>query len=125
MLTNNTITLDPRGFIYQVYLGNQNYESVNQARLSTLPLISQLRAQNKPVLILADIREVKSIDAGSRIAGLEVFKNLDFDRYAVFVGSVYLKFVVKFVVSMSGRKEQVGIFDKETEAVDFLLSYGR
>ena len=118
----NQVALDEtKGIIRKAYIGEQNAATINQSAAETYPLADKLRSEGRPVLIMADISQVGRTGPGTREAGREMYKRLEYHKIAVFGGNAYTKKLLKAAITML-RLKNIQHFNSAAEAEDWLLS---
>lgn len=118
-MPNNT-SIGKKGTIEQIYEGDQTYGSVKQSSEELSEKAEELRKKNKNVYILIDLSGMGKTTAGSRRASVELLKHVDFDKIALFGGSAYVRHLVGFVVSASGKSKKVKVFKEKKQAKNWL-----
>lgn len=109
------------GFVYNIYIGDQDSKTIKRTWKELEGLSKKLRTQKKKVLILTDLTKIGRITLSARRKGLELVRSLDFDKVAM-VGDDHLeRHVVRIMVNLSGRAFQIKYFFDEKEARQWLL----
>ncbi|MBI3486317.1 STAS/SEC14 domain-containing protein [Candidatus Daviesbacteria bacterium] len=116
----NSVFLGEDSFIYNLYFGDQNSQTVAECSEQIDKLAKELRKQHKKVLIIVDLTKMGKTHSSARKVGLEVLKNLDFDKLAIFGTDLYTKYLVNLVVLATGRLDKIQYFSNEEEARDWL-----
>jgi hypothetical protein len=118
----NRIFINKLGFIEHHYEGPQTSSTVSQGMQEAQKKIDHLKKLSKPVKLLVDISKVTTNDAGSRLAAVNSFKNLKYDKLAIFGGNTYLKYLAKLVVRAAKKPtSKLQAFNNQQEAIDWLL----
>src|ERR1700712_5411690 len=82
-LRDNVVWLDKKQFIHTVFHGDQTREKLRQSIQEMQDLSEELGREDKPVLILADLRDVGEYPMESRIVGMRGRSQLPFWRFAL------------------------------------------
>jgi hypothetical protein len=112
--------LTPDGIIVSRYLGDQTGETVKESYNQLMPLVAQLQAEQRPVLILIDMSRTGKQNASARMAAQETLRTIPFKKMAAFGSSVYLKHITLFILNLLGMSDKFGFFDTEEEAMKWL-----
>lgn len=109
------------GLIYNVYIGDQDYDSVTELAGRTLDLAREFKASGRPVLIMTDITKIGRLGSGIRKAAKEVFELIPFDKIGIFGGSYYMDQVVPLILKILHREDVVRYCRTQQEAETWLL----
>lgn len=118
-LANHSFIND--GVVYTVYFGDQTQDSITQNGKQVSGLIDQQVKKHKPILILSDISQIGQINLGARKVGLELIRDLPYEKLAIVGVNFITQQLVKTVVIASGRGFKIQIFDNQKEAKKWLL----
>jgi hypothetical protein len=119
---NNYCYLSKEGIIFIIHEGEQTAVVINQVGKAVTEIIQKVKSSGKPILILSDITKVGKGNLGARRAGLDLFKNLEYQKLAI-VGVNFLnQRLVKAVVTASGVGFKIKLFNTESEAKKWLKS---
>lgn len=116
----NKVFLGENDIIFNLYEGNQAQESIQNMVNENNRIITKLRRQNKPVLVLADLTKLGQSSIGSRQASADALKNKDYDKVALFGANKFMKYVGNFIITASGQERRARMFDTEDEAMAWL-----
>lgn len=117
----NTVLVEPTtNIIVSIYVGEQTRDTLVAMTNLAKPHIAQLRATQKPVLMLIDTKAITTQDSGARAMAVEAINSLDYDKMAIFGANVFLKHVLSFVMQLALKKEKVRYFNDESQAREWL-----
>lgn len=108
------------GVIHQQLVGDQTRETVADLTRQTETFVEQLRAAQKPVLILSDYSDVGDTSQDSRDELKQVLGTRYFDRISVFGVPPRLQIVGRLLLTLTGKGDQVRIFNTREEAEAWL-----
>lgn len=109
------------GVIHNVFIGDQNAETVKKTGSELEKLGNKVRGSGGRVLILTDLSKIGKVSLSARVAGLELMKNLDFHKAAIFGNYNQFIGIVSAISQAAGRSFKVKIFNTEKEAREWLL----
>lgn len=118
----NDVTLREDGIIEIKVVGMQNAASVELMGRKTGVLITKLRAQGKPALVLDNLQQMGDVDSAGRNMVVELGKKLDFDRVAMVGKGGLVRIGANLILHATGRAEKVKYFDSIEEAMQWLTS---
>lgn len=104
------------GFIHNIYSGHQTLATLKAATRELTDLTAKLRSEGKPVLVLTDITNLTGLNLAARRYAVEMVKQIDFDKVAVFGNDSLLKTLVNFIVLATGRGFKLKYFGSRKEA---------
>ncbi len=116
---NNRVFLGEGNIIRSVSSPAQTDEEVATDLNEIARLSRQLRAEGKPVLVLADLTKAKKVSFTMRKASQKFFK-LDTDKIAVLGVLPRLAMLSNFLAKLSGY-QKLQTFSDEKSAVEYLL----
>ncbi|HSE61100.1 MAG TPA: STAS/SEC14 domain-containing protein [Candidatus Saccharimonadales bacterium] len=119
----NTVQRLENDIIYVQKVGNQTNESMTALFAEIKVLASQLRHEDKPVLILSDASQEGSMDLGGRQAAAKIGKDLDYDRSATFGAALFLENTRKLMIRATDLDAKVRNFATRHEAEQWLMKY--
>lgn len=108
--------------IHQIYEGDQDGPVIGDMVAQTEPLVEQLQAAHKPVLILADASKIGATSLHARQAAGRMLTGLPYQKLAVFGAHTRIKYIAQMVILASGKSRKVKLFDTETQAKAWLNS---
>ena len=117
----NKVELLDKGFIYVEKVGDQTAESMANLFSQIKNLASQLRAANKPVLILSNAYREGKTDIKGREMAAEIGKTLDYDKSATYGASLFLKNERKLMIKATQLSSKVANFATRQEAEEWLI----
>ena len=118
----NDVFLDDQSIVRCVYHGRQTAISLLETTTKILEIMRGLVEQDKPVRLLADIRDLSDYDQPSRIVEMQARTALPFWKMA-FVTAVQPtsgEKVSRTLTSMSGRRGEIRYFKREDDALGWL-----
>jgi hypothetical protein len=118
----NRSFLTKNGIISSIYIGDQTAASISQVGLEIRRLIKRINQKGKNALILSDVSGMGKVNLGARKAGVQLFRELNYERLAIIGVTFLTQSLVSAVVNASGRGYKIRIFDKEAEAKQWLLN---
>ncbi len=104
-----------------LWVGDQNGESVKKSGIETEKLIGKLRKKNKQVFIVGDITQIGRITLSAKKSGLDLIRNLDYDKVAVFGNPFAFQKLVETLALAAGRNFKFRFCVSLEEAMDWLL----
>ncbi len=118
--------MDEAGVIRIVYHGNQTKTSLAQVIGRGLVLAGKLVEQDKPVIVLADIRDMGEHTVAARMTGLRARTVLPFWKMAIVTtdNDRYTAKISRIMTSMSGRRKEIRYFKREAWALRWLGKRG-
>ena len=116
----NRVFLNKKGFIEQVYIGNQNFGSVMDAASELMLLCDKLPANRRKVRILVSVKKIGRISADALLAGAEGLNLMPDAKVAIFGGNKLVNDLVNLVTAAVGREKSVLVFDTKKEALGWL-----
>lgn len=120
--TGNRVFLE-EDIIHEVYVGDQDHETVAALNEATDKFTAELQAKQKPVLILTDMTDVGDQTQGARDAVKAVLGTRYFDRVAAFGVPSRLQIVGRILLTLTGTGNRVKIFDSREEAEAWLREF--
>lgn len=108
------------GLLNNIWIGDQNGETVRKTHAELNKLIVQLQKSDKKVLILTDTTKIGKITLSARTAGVILMRDLDFHKAAIFGARPILKGIVDAVSFAAGEEFRVKLFGTEEEARKWL-----
>lgn len=122
MPASNKVFLGEDGLIRNVYVGDQDAESVKGVERETVRLATDLRALGRPVHILANIDAMGRSSPGSRKAARDALELHVYDRCAVTGGNLFLRHLSNLINMASRRAKDVRWLPTEEDAILWLRS---
>ncbi|MBI3511199.1 MAG: STAS/SEC14 domain-containing protein [Bacteroidetes bacterium] len=117
----NTVTIRPDDIIYFVFEGDQDGDTVMAVMKEMMSCAEKISLAGKKILMLGNIDGTKKHNAAARKAGLEMSKQMKFDRIAMTGGNVFTRNVAKLVITATGDK-RIKFFSAREEAEVWLKS---
>jgi hypothetical protein len=118
---HNRVELLYDEFIYVEKIGDQTEATMLDLYARVQQFATELRKQNKPVLILSNAeQEGKTDEAGRRVA-IRIGKELDFDKSATYTSSTYLHSLRDVMTKAIELDQKVATFGTRAEAAAWLL----
>jgi hypothetical protein len=118
----NDVFLDDQSVVRCIYHGRQTAISLLETTTKILEIMRGLVEQDKPVRLLADIRDLSDYDQPSRIVEMQARTALPFWKMAFVTAGAQTsgEKVSRTLTSMSGRKGQIRYFKREDDAIGWL-----
>ena len=120
-VTRNKNYLGKDGLIYNIYIGDQTVASLEAAEKELQNLTKKLRSQNRSVLIFTDITELGHTPTIVRQKGLEIIRNLDYDKVALFGNEGPGLQIARLVINVSMMGYKIKAFNNKEDAKNWLL----
>lgn len=120
--TVNEVFLDGHGVIHAIYHGRQSVVDLQQTIERILRIMAILVRNDRPVRLLADIRDMGVYEQPARLVEMHARTILPFWKMA-FVTSGMLpesEQISRRLTLMSGRKSEIRYFQREDDAVGWL-----
>ena len=119
-------TINPSGFIEQIFIGNQTPDSVIAAVEELVKRARKLKANDKKALILVDVTGVPKIDISGKMTrarqeAVKAMSNAQYDRIAVY-GNVAVQIMVNTLVLIAGKRDKIKVFGDRVDALRWLKS---
>lgn len=120
---NRTYDVRADGDIIRLtYHGDQTTDTLDESRKEAVKVIAEQRNAGKPILFLVDLREMGDINVEARSTAIENTKNIEFDRSASFGASPFIRSVTRIVIRAAEKRDKMGYFETEGEALAWLTS---
>jgi hypothetical protein len=120
-VAKNTVSLDPAGYVFINFMGDQNYQSIEAVAKECQELIEQLRYEKKSVLGLLNFSGERHFDTGAHKAAMEIMGDLDYDRAAFYGENAVMADVINLIIKARGNGENTKVFNTREEALAWLL----
>jgi hypothetical protein len=117
----NTVKLNPEGYIEVALLGDQDSVTVQDLYLRAKPYQEQLASLGKPDLALVDVSQIGGYGAGSNKEALQTMEKVNYDRVAIFGVGPVLREVLKLITLAMGKDGNTKYFDNREDALAWLL----
>ena len=117
----NHVTLLDNDIIYVEKIGDQTAASMRELFAAVMQLGTQLRAENKPVLVLSNASQEGKTDVEGHKVSAEIGKTWDFDKSATYGSSAYLEVVRNWQIEATQLDQKVANFKTREEALAWLL----
>lgn len=120
----NEVYLDKLGIIHNCYHGGQSAKTLESTHERTMKIIVTLIEDDKPVWLLADIRDMGQYDMPARFVEMHARTVLPFWRLAIVTSDPHPigERVSRQLTAMSGRKGEIRYFQREDDAKGWLLA---
>lgn len=109
------------GLIHNVYVGDQTLAKFEKTIKELQQLGDKLRTEDKRVLVLTDITKLGRVPTNVRQRGLELIRNMRYDKVAIFGGEGVSMQIAKLLVKVSMMDYKIKIFENKKDALDWLL----
>jgi hypothetical protein len=113
------IFLNPEGFIEVVLVGDQTAQMFESIYADSIPLLDELKEQNKPALCLFDLTAETGFSLSSNKAALEILERTNYDKIAMYNVPHYK--VTEGIILATGKDDRTKLFKSRDEAVAWLL----
>ena len=117
---SNEVLLDDNGFITVHYDGHQTVELMKERLEKISSLITQLRSERKPVLILAIMNSPGDSSHEVRKMGVDAISKWDYNKLAIFGTSSVMMNLFNFLLNVAGQHHRVAYFESREAAVEWL-----
>jgi hypothetical protein len=122
-LRDNVVWLDKKQIIHSVFHGDQTRDKLRHSIQEMQDLSEELHHDDKPILMLADLRDVGEYPLESRMVGMRGRAQLPFWRFALVTTRDdphnYVA-VSKKLTAMSARKKEMMYFTSLPDAYHWL-----
>jgi len=120
--TVNEVFLDAKGVIRSVYHGLQTAERLQKTNEQIMRIMDKLIAEDRPVRLLADIRDVVGYDQPARLEEMRARTRLPFWKMAIVTGSETTagERISRILTAMSGRRGEIRYFRREDDAIGWM-----
>ncbi len=122
-IRDNVVWLDKKDIVHSVFHGDQTREKLRRSIQQMQELSDMLSREDRPVLLLTDLRDVGDYPMESRVVGMRGRSQLPFWRFALVTtkddphGYVAAS---KKLTAMSARKKEVAYFTSLLDAYHWL-----
>lgn len=118
----NVVFLDSNEFVHIIYHGDQTKASLQSVVDKAMGIMLNLIAEDKPVNMLADIRDMGKHTPAARMVGIQARTTMPFWKMAIVVSKTqpYTAKISQMITAMSGRKKEIGYFKSEVRAAKWL-----
>lgn len=118
---NNSIAIEEGTHIVVVtFAGEQGVRRLEEMGAAMQADLAYLRSQKQSPLLMLNLTNISRMSGEERKVALRGMSTLDFDKLAIFGGSMRVGMAAKFLIFMSGRSDKVQYFHGEEEARDWL-----
>lgn len=115
----NQVRLTDDNIIEVTLVGNQTDETFKSVYYEAEPLIEELVAKQKPVLIIIDMTRETGYSLSSDKAAMEILESVNYTKLAMF-NPPHRK-VVEGIVMAIGKSDSTKVFSDRVEALAWLL----
>jgi hypothetical protein len=116
----NKVYIDDEHVAVCVVDGDQTLSSVTAMGNQIKDALAQLKAQQKPVLLVDDIRTIGKVPPSARDMVVSLAKTLQYDRLAMLGKGGVLRFGANLLIRASGRGKKMHYFTDEQQARKWL-----
>lgn len=117
---DSTVTLDKSGVIHVTVVGGVDEAMSSRLIGEVQRLTSELRAQDKKVLILSNLTRAGKIDSSARRLSKEFFRAAKYDRIAIFGANEENSLALGFLVRTISKVLRIRFFKTESRALLWL-----
>jgi stage II sporulation SpoAA-like protein len=122
MSKENRVFLNEHDIIEIHVVGAQTVKSITKMGDEVEKLMSKLRIDDKPVLILDLLVYMGDVPPEGRKKVVELAKELHYDKAAMVGDSAVLRLGANLMLRATGRGDKIRYFEDYREATDWLLS---
>jgi hypothetical protein len=116
---NNSVTLNPKGYIEICLVNDQTAESFNDIYHQSLPLISRIKSEGRPLLGFIDGSRQTGFSLSSDKAALKFLEEVEYDRIAMY--NIPHAEVTKGIILAIGKADNTKLFNDKNEALKWLM----
>ncbi len=118
----NEVYLDEQDVVRTVYHGRQTAAGLLRTTTEIMEIMQQLVADDKPVRLLADIRDMGVYDQPARIIEMQARTALPFWKLAYVTTGAQPEGekLSRVITSMSARRQEIRYFKREDDALGWL-----
>jgi hypothetical protein len=119
--STNQVALNPEGYIEMKLIGEQTYQTIEEVGKASRQYIDKLNYEHRPVLVLIDLTQHKSINSGTNKASMELLDAIPYKRTAMFGSNAIITEVSRGIITALGKGENTKVFKTREEAVAWLV----
>ena len=119
---SNKVFLNETDIIECHVIGDQTTESVAAMGRKIDSLLTQLKKEKKPGLVLDDLLKMGSVPSAPRNMVIELAKSLPYDRLAMLGAGGIIRVGANIIIRVSGRHRRLRYFSDKDEALRWLKS---
>ncbi len=119
---NNYNFIGDDSLLNNIYVGVQTVATLNNAHEDLIDLTTMLRKDGKRVLVLTNITKLGKLSLEARLYAVDIIKDIDFDKVAIFGNHTLAEKMVNFIIMASGRGYKMQYFSSKEDA-KFWLTY--
>lgn len=118
----NKVFLDSNDVVWSVYHGPQTAAGLLKTTTEIMEIMQGLVEQDKPVRLLADIRDLGDYDQPARIVEMQARTALPFWKlaYVTSTDRPESEKLSRIITSMSARRQEIRYFQREDDALGWL-----
>lgn len=118
---SNKVFLNEHKIIECRVVGDQTIDTVTAMGEHISDLLAELKKEHRPLLILDDVTNLKTITSDGRQAVVSLVKNLRYDRLVMLGSNGLIRLGVNLIARAAGQSRKLRYFTRRDEAVRWLL----
>jgi len=116
----NKVFINKDHLIETVYVGVQTASTIRQIAHRTAELAKKLQQQERPVLILVDLRQLHHVTLDGRATASRVLGEIPYQGIAVYGATIFLKHLINLIARATDRRNKIQTFSSRESAVQWL-----
>src|SRR3954470_16418564 len=120
-VAGGSVTLEPEGYVNVEFVGDQNYQTVDELCREVLVFVDKLTGEHKPLLGLVDLSRQTGFNTGSNRAALESLSKINYDKAALVSDNDLFASLAKMIIKALGKDDRTKFFGTREEAVAWLM----
>jgi len=120
-VAGGSVALEPEGYVLIQFVGDQNYQTVDELCREVLKFVDRLQGEHKPLLGLVDLSRQTGFNTGSNKAALESLSKVNYDKAALVSDNDLFAGLAKMIIKALGKDDRTKFFETREEAVAWLL----
>ncbi len=120
-MSANKVFINHRNIVEIIVTGDQTEASVRAMADDAYQLCAQLRAQQKPALILDNLLAMGNVPPEARALVVDLIRSDQFDKLAMVGSDTLLRFGANLMLQATGKGSRVKYFDSYDSASDWLI----
>jgi len=119
----NKISINEKGIIEVNMTEDQDEAAVIETTRLFVELSKQLKAENKPVLLLVDLSKITNIfSTNLRKTGFGLLKDLEFDKAAMYSQTALVRYLIDLFNNNIMKQANLKVFESRESAEEWLVS---
>jgi UDP-N-acetylmuramyl pentapeptide synthase len=120
IMADNKVFLRDDNVIEILVVGDQNAASIEMMGRQISVLLTKLRGQGKPCLVLDDLLQMGEVNSEGRKLVVDLAKRMDFDKLAMVGKGGLLHLGANLMLHATGRADKVRYFEDRDVALNWL-----